>query len=129
MPQTIGEIVRCINESLALKYRYSLEQIEECTGISYSTLYMLGGGMQSKLLCQMTANACQKKVSAGPVEATVLGNIALQLIAAGQIKDIKEARECIKRSEEVHIYVPSEKEAEKKQWEAAYQKMLELIAD
>lgn len=77
----------------------------------------------------MTANACQKKVSAGPVEATVLGNIALQLIAAGQIKDIKEARECIKRSEEVHIYVPSEKEAEKKQWEAAYQKMLELIAD
>ncbi len=129
VPQTIGEIVRCINESLALKYRYSLEQIEECTGISYSTLYMLGGGMQSKLLCQMTANACQKKVSAGPVEATVLGNIALQLIAAGQIKDIKEARECIKRSEEVHIYVPSEKEAEKKQWEAAYQKMLELIAD
>lgn len=127
VPQTVGEIVRCINESLALKYRYSLEQIEECTNISYSVLYMLGGGIQSKLLCQMTANACQKKVSAGPIEATVLGNIALQLIAVGEIKDIKEARECIGRSEEVLYYFPAEEE--RKGWEKAYEKMLCLISD
>ena len=72
---------------------------------------MVGGGTQSALLCQFTANACGCRVSAGPIEATVLGNIALQLMASGDIKSIEEAREIIKRSQDIKIYEPQDKEA------------------
>ena len=105
-PRNEAEIIRCINESLALKYRYSLEEIEDCTEKIYSTIYMVGGGIQSELLCQMTANACRSHVSAGPIEATVLGNIAIQLLATGEIKDLKEAREIIEKSQEIKRYEP-----------------------
>lgn len=106
VPRTEGEIVRCINESLAMKYRYSLEEIKDCTNKDYKTLYMVGGGIQSKLLCQMTSNACNIRVSAGPVEATVLGNIVIQLMANNEIKDIKEARKIIRNSQEITYYYP-----------------------
>ena len=65
-----------------MKYRHAMEEIKECTGKDYKTVYMVGGGTQSALLCQFTANACGCRVSAGPIEATVLGNIALQLMAS-----------------------------------------------
>lgn len=116
VPETVGEIVRCINESLAMKYRLVLEELKECTQKEYETLYMVGGGTQSKLLCQCTANACGCKVSAGPVEATVLGNIALQLLAQGAISSIEEAREIISKSQEIDIFLPEEKEA----WEEGF---------
>lgn len=122
-PRNEAEIVRCINESLALKYRYSLEEIEDCTGRIYSTIYMVGGGIQSELLCQMTANACRSYVSAGPVEATVLGNIAIQLLATGEIKDLKEARHIISESQLIKRYTPKDTMA----WEDAYAKFIEII--
>lgn len=78
IPETIPEIVRCINESLALKYRKALEGIEDCTGKHYDTIYMVGGGVQSKLLCQLTANICERRVIAGPIEATVLVKLNFQ---------------------------------------------------
>ncbi len=106
VPTTIGEIVRCINESLAFKYRLVLEEIIDCTGKAYSSVHMVGGGIQSKLLCQLTANACGRNVIAGPVEATVFGNLALQLIALGEIKDLEQARNVIKGSAEILQYVP-----------------------
>lgn len=106
VPQTEGEIVRCINESLAMKYRQAVEEIEKCTGRAYETVYMVGGGIQSALLCQCTANACGRHVSAGPVEATVLGNVALQLLASGDIASLSEAREVIRRSQEIADYEP-----------------------
>ena len=84
--ETIGEVMCCINQSLALKYRYALEQIEECTGKHFDKIHMIGGGIQSRLLCQMTASASNRKVIAGPVEATALGNIAVQLMALGESK-------------------------------------------
>lgn len=122
IPQEIGECVRLINESLALKYRYVMEQIEDCTQKSYDTIYMVGGGTKSRMLCQMTANACKKKVVAGPTEATVYGNVALQLIALGEISDIAKARECIRNSEEMICYEPQEKD----KWDEAYQRFLTL---
>lgn len=122
-PRNEAEIIRCINESLALKYRYSLEEIEDCTEKIYSTIYMVGGGIQSELLCQMTANACRSHVSAGPIEATVLGNIAIQLLATGEIKDLKEAREIIEKSQEIKRYEPKDTMA----WEDAYTKFMKLI--
>lgn len=122
VPETIGQTVRCINESLALKYRMSLEEIEDCTGKEYKTIYMVGGGTQSKLLCQMTANACGRRVVAGPVEATVLGNLVLQLIASGDVKGLDEARELIARSQEIKIYEPQEQEL----WDMKYEKFCKI---
>lgn len=106
VPKTEGEIVRCINESLALKYRYALEEIQACTGKEYGAIHMVGGGIQSKLLCRFTAYASGIPVIAGPVEATVFGNIAIQLMAKGIIKDLKEARKVIANSEATVTYEP-----------------------
>lgn len=115
-PASIGGIVRCINESLALKYRMALEEIEDCTGKHYDTIYMVGGGTQSKLLCQFTANSCGRRVVAGPIEATVLGNLALQLMASGDVGSLKEARELIMRSQKIESYEPQDAGV----WEEAY---------
>lgn len=109
-PKEIGEIVRVINESLAFKYKNALEEIKDCTGKKYNSIYMIGGGVQSNLLCQMTANACNCTVYAGPIEATVLGNIAIQLIANGKIKNMKEARKIIKNSFDIKVYKPENTE-------------------
>ncbi|MDO5589959.1 MAG: rhamnulokinase family protein [Lachnospiraceae bacterium] len=116
VPETPGEIVCCINQSLAMKYKRELDKIEYCLGKKYDTIHMIGGGIQSKLLCQMTANATGCRVVAGPVEATALGNIAVQMIALGMIKDISEAREIISRSEKTCVYEPQHME----EWSEAY---------
>ena len=123
VPETEGDIMCCINQSLALKYRYTLEQIEACTGKHFRMINMIGGGIQSRLLCQMTASASRRKVIAGPVEATALGNIAVQLMTLGEIKDLKEARRIIANSEQTYEYLP--KDGEK--WDAAYEKFKSII--
>ena len=123
LPQTVGDIMRCINQSLALKYRYALEQIEQCTGKHFDKIHMIGGGIQSKLLCQMTASASGRKVIAGPVEATALGNIAVQLMALGEIQDVKEARQIIKNSEMTYEYEPQDRE----KWDEAYEKFVGMM--
>lgn len=123
VPKTPAEIVRCINESLAMKYRLSIQKLQECTGKEYKALYMVGGGIQSKMLCQMTANACGFPVVAGPVEATVLGNIAIQLMASGDIKDLTQARTVIKNSEKIEVYEPQNVA----QWDTFYEKFQEII--
>ncbi len=122
VPESVGEIVRCINESLAMKYRYSLEQIKVCTGKEYTTIYMVGGGVQSKMLCAMTASACQCKVSSGPVEATVLGNMIIQLMAKKAIASLEKAREIIRNSQDIIYYEPVDAD----DWENAYQRYKEF---
>lgn len=119
VPQNEAEIVRCIDQSLALKYRFALEQIEACTGKTYKAINIIGGGIQSKLLCQLTADICGREVIAGPVEATVMGNIAMQLIAIGAIKDIKQARKIIANSEKITVYTPNEHD----KWNEIYTKL------
>ena len=106
-----------------MKYRHAMEEIKDCTGKDYETVYMVGGGTQSALLCQFTANACGCRVSAGPVEATVLGNVALQLMASGDIKSLGEAREIIKRSQDIKIYEPQDKAA----WDEAYERFKKIL--
>jgi len=123
VPQTVGEIMCCINQSLALKYRYALEQIEVCTGKRFHKIHMIGGGIQSKLLCQMTASASGRKVVAGPVEATALGNIVVQLMSLGEIQDVKEARAIIRNSEQTYVYEPQDS----KLWNVAYEKFVRMI--
>lgn len=123
VPESIGEVVCCINQSLAMKYRHAMEEIKECTGKDYSTVYMVGGGTQSALLCQFTANACGCRVSAGPIEATVLGNVALQFMASGDIKTLGDAREIIKRSQDIKVYEPQDTEA----WNEAYERFKKIL--
>lgn len=106
VPETEGEMVRCIYESLALKYAQTKRELEECTGKKYKVIHMVGGGVQSKMLCQLTANACGCSVKAGPVEATVYGNIILQLLAIGEINSLSEARKVVAASEQVIVFEP-----------------------
>ncbi|MBO5070145.1 MAG: rhamnulokinase [Roseburia sp.] len=123
VPETVDEIMCCINQSIALKYRYALEQIETCTGKHYPVIHMIGGGIQSKLLCQMTAGAAGRKVIAGPVEATALGNIAVQLMALGEIENAAQAREIIANSETTYEYIPQDTE----KWDAAYKRFETIL--
>ena len=104
--------------------RYAAEQIEFCTGKEYDTIYIVGGGTKDKLLSSFTASACNKNVSAGPTEASVLGNIALQLLAEGKIKTLRDARRIISNSEEVTSFTPSEPEA----WNKKYQTFKEVVS-
>ncbi len=123
VPESVGAVMRSIYESLAMKYRYAIEQIEENTGKRFSVLHMLGGGTKDGFLCQMTADSLGIDVIAGPVEATAVGNIMLQLIALGEIKDIDEARKIIRRTEKVKVYKP----LAHKQWREGYEKYKKII--
>lgn len=108
VPETHGEIMRCVYQSLAFKYRLTIEKITELTQKSYPTLHIIGGGIKDEFLCQMTADACNIMVVAGPAEATAMGNIAVQLIAAGEIKDLKQARKFVQNSVELKEYRPKD---------------------
>ncbi len=123
IPQTVGEIVRCIYESLALKYRLTFDGIMECTQKKYDRIHVMGGGTKDKLLLDMTAQSCNVPVYGGPIEATALGNIAVQLMSSGDIKDIKEARRIIAQGENLKEYLPHNRDA----WEEAYEKFREII--
>jgi len=117
-PTSVGETVRCIYESLAMKYRSTLEKLEACTGKRYPCLHVMGGGVKDGLLCQMTANACGIPVLAGPAEATVLGNVVAQMAAEGEVKGLREAREVVRGSVEVKEYGPEDVE----EWAEAYER-------
>ncbi len=106
VPQSPGAVFRCIYESLALKYRSALDDLETCTGETYPVIHLVGSGARDHLLCQLTATYCQRPVVAGPVEATVYGNAAIQLLSLGAIASPEEARRCIAASETLPIYTP-----------------------
>jgi rhamnulokinase len=105
-PTEPGEFVRCCLESLAMKYRYSLARIEECTGRPIEVIHIVGGGSQNKLLCQMTADATGRRVVTGPVEATAAGNVVVQAVATGALDSLDAARAVIRNSFEMHEHTP-----------------------
>ncbi|MEK3721321.1 rhamnulokinase [Paenibacillus sp. FSL H8-0034] len=121
-PETIGEIVRCILESLALKYRYVFEMTERLSGQRFNGLHMVGGGIQNTLLCQWSANAIGKPVWAGPSEGSAIGNMAVQWIAQGVFQDIWEARQVIRDSFSIITYEPEAQDL----WAEAYDQFLKL---
>ncbi len=123
VPKNRAEIVRCIMESLALKYRYAFDGLCEIVGSRIPKLHMVGGGCKNAMISQFTADALGIEVTAGPVEATAVGNIAAQLIALGKIKDLKQARAIIKESFEVKSYFPENREL----WEEKYDYYLKNI--
>lgn len=123
VPQTRGEMMRCIYESLAMKYRYTYERLEDITGKKYNAIHMIGGGTKDNLLCQMTADFCKINVIAGPIEATATGNVAVQMIALDEFKSITDARRIIADSLNPVYYTPSEQI----DCEAAYREFLKYI--
>jgi rhamnulokinase len=119
-PQGKGEMVRCALESLALKYRWGLEKLEQMMGRRLDVIHIVGGGSQNELLCQLTADATQRTVVAGPVEATAAGNVLMQMLAGGRIASLDEGREMVRRSFELGSYEPSPVAG----WDEAYGRFL-----
>lgn len=122
VPQSEGEFVRCILESLALQYRRVMEMLEELQGGKIGVLHIVGGGSQNALLNQFTADAIGKPVLAGPVEATALGNVAVQALAVGEFSNLTEARQVIKNSFAIQEFHPRDVEP----WNEAYQHFVDL---
>ncbi|MFO0930388.1 MAG: rhamnulokinase family protein [Gemmataceae bacterium] len=106
VPDGVGATVRCALESLALRYRWTLEKLEELTGQRLTVIHVVGGGCQNELLCQLTADCCGREVLAGPVEATAIGNVLVQAIGLGDLGGLADAREVVRRSFEVKSYQP-----------------------
>jgi len=124
VPQTEGEIIRVVLESLALKYRQTLDQINELRGTPVRKLNIVGGGTQNGLLNQFAANACGIPVIAGPVEATAIGNVVVQAVTRGILASIAEARAVIRNSFELREYQPEHTDL----WEARYQEFRKLVS-
>ena len=122
VPQTVGEVMRCIYESLAMKYRLTFEKLRECTKRDYPVIHVIGGGTKDGLLCQMTANSCDRTVKAGPIEATVMGNVAVQLMSDGSVEDIGQARKIIADSSELKTFEPKDMD----KWAGAYEDFLKV---
>lgn len=97
-----ASIMRVIYDSLAKSYADAISELERNTGKKYTTLNVIGGGSQDSLLNEMTAKATGKKVITGPIEATAIGNLIMQMIGAGDLKDLTEARKTIKKSFDIN---------------------------
>ena len=123
VPETVGEIMRCIYESLAMKYRLTFEKLRECTERDYPVIHVIGGGTKDGLLCQMTANSCDRTVKAGPIEATVMGNVAVQLMSDGSVENIGQARKIVADSSELKTFEPKDTD----KWAGAYEGFLKII--
>lgn len=115
-PKSDGEVVRCCLESLALKHRWVLAALEELTGRRLDTIRIVGGGSQNHLFCQFTADACQRRVVAGPAEATALGNILVQAVANGRLPNIAAGRQAVGASVEQETFEPRDSG----NWDAAF---------
>ena len=122
-PETIGEISRCIFESIAFSIKYYLNILIKLTGKDIENIHIVGGGINNKLLCQFISNVIGIKVLAGPVEAASTGNLIMQLKADGEIKNIEEGRKLVSASSEIIKYRPIERD----RWEEAYGRFLNLF--
>jgi rhamnulokinase len=123
MPETPGAITRSVLEGLALRYAIVVDQLEETIGRDLEVLHIVGGGTQNELLCQLTADATGIPAICGPIEATALGNLAVQMIAGGEIAGIAEARSIIAASSEMVRYEPRDIEA----WQEAHLRFRSLF--
>ncbi len=123
VPENDGQIARCVYESLALKYRWALERLEEIKGMPIDTLNIVGGGIQNKFLNRCVADATERRVITGPIEGAAIGNCLIQAVALGELKGIDEVREVVRRSEQPDVYEPQASE----EWRDAYGRLLNLL--
>ena len=123
VPESPGEIIRCVLESLALQYRRVLNQLHEVQSQQINVINIVGGGVNNKLLCQFTADATGLPVTAGPVEAAAVGNILTQALALGYVSSIAEVRDIVRRSFEPLRYEPRQTAL----WDEAYQRFQNIV--
>lgn len=124
VPENEGAVIRCALESLALKSRHVLGMCEQLNGAPLETIHIVGGGTQNRQLCQATADACGRRVVAGPIEATAIGNLMMQAVAAGDVAGIAQAREVVRNSFPVVEYEPHDTVA----WDEAFARFKEVAA-
>lgn len=122
-PETMGEIVRCVIESLALKYRLILERTELLSQRQFPGLYMVGGGIRNELLCQLTANAIGRPVWACLDEATSVGNLMVQFWAQGEVGSLGECRQVVRDSFPIRVHEPAQETV----WNEIYSSFLSFI--
>ena len=120
VPETIGQVARCIYESVALRYRLALEGLEQIKGEKIDSLNIVGGGCNNKMLDQMVADCLDRKVVIGPVEGAAIGNLLGQAMALGAVKDLEDLRRVVRNSEPVEEFQPHHTA----EWDEAYQRML-----
>ena len=123
VPWDEGSVLRCALDSIAMKFRQVLGYCESLGGGPIATIHIVGGGTQNRLLCQAAADACGRRVVAGPIEATAIGNIMLQAVADGAVGSIAEAREVVRHSFEVDEYEPRNTVA----WDEAYERFGKVV--
>ena len=123
VPETVGQVARCVYESLALKYRHALEGLEKMKGQRIDSLNIVGGPINNKFLDQLIADSLDREVITGPVEGAAIGNLLTQAMALGDIADLNELRQIVRNSETVETWTPNHTQA----WEDAYQKLLNLL--
>ena len=123
IPESDGATIRTALESLALRYRMVLNWLCELSGGPIETIHIVGGGAQNELLCQMAADACNRRVIAGPVEATAIGNLMMQAVSCGDLGSIAEARQVVGESFSVKTYLPANSDP----WDEAFSRFTALI--
>ena len=123
VPETVGQIARCVYESLALKYRNALEGLEAMKGQRIDSLNIVGGPINNKFLNQLIADALDREVVTGPVEGAAIGNLLTQAMALGDIKDLDALRQVVRNSESVETWTPNHTAA----WDEAYETLLKLL--
>jgi rhamnulokinase len=119
---TPGEFARCIYESLAFRYRQTLEELRQITDKKIERIHIIGGGSQNDLLCQYTADATGLPVVAGPAEGTALGNVMVQAMAQGKVQSLAELRQIIRNSFKFKEFIPENSS----DWDTHYSRFLEL---
>ncbi|APW61745.1 rhamnulokinase [Paludisphaera borealis] len=124
-PDAEGPLVRTCLESLALKYRWTIERLEGIVGTKIKTIHIVGGGSKNTLLCQFAADACGRPVHGGPVEATAIGNILMQALGRGRLGSLQELRAVVARSFPVTVYEPRNTRA----WDDAAGRFEQLVKD
>jgi rhamnulokinase len=107
-PQTDAEILRCAFDSLARRYSQVLRDLEEILGRRIESIYIVGGGVQNQWLCQLTADACDRMVVAGPSEATAIGNALIQATRFGLVADVAQARQWLAAQLPQVVYHPQQ---------------------
>jgi rhamnulokinase len=122
-PTSQGAILRCALESIALKYRWVLERLEEMLGRRLEPLHIVGGGTQNRLLSQFTADAVNRQVITGPIEATATGNILMQMLALGHIDSIDDGRRLVRRSFRLAVFEPGKRDG----WDEAYARLRQVM--
>jgi sugar (pentulose or hexulose) kinase len=123
VPATQGEIVRVALESLALMYRNVLEKLDALVGKRLEPLHIIGGGTRNALLNQFTADAIQRTVVAGPVEATAIGNVLMQAITLGHLASLAEARSVVCHSCAPQVYEPQSNAG----WDEAFARLQKVM--